>query len=202
MQPRTGSGIWGYDLNKKAARGGPICFWIVDVYVFNCIMLYIHIYNIYVCIDLYIQYRMWWPWGKNCMRGLTKLLVFEGKTWEGHICHGGLVCCSAGEATYITWAFWSWTPLGQVAKYLGNPQTFEDEMRVSPSTVAFDLSMGWSSSSSKRISKLRARGPAFNREEMMKGQMGLVLYRVKWYDTGNGGWRWMMADFCQLYYRL
>jgi hypothetical protein len=73
MQPRTGSGIWGYDLNKKAARGGPICFWIVDVYVFNCIMLYIHIYNIYVCIDLYIQYRMWWPWGKNCMRGLTKV---------------------------------------------------------------------------------------------------------------------------------
>ena len=60
-------------------------------------------------------------------------------------------------------------------------------MRVSPSTAAFDLSMGWSSSSSKRISKLRARRPAFNREEMMKGQIGLVLYRVKCYDTGNGG---------------
>ena len=118
-----------------------------------------------------------------------KLLVFEGKTWKDHIYHGGLICCSAGEATYITWAFWSWTPLGQVAKYLGNPQTFEDEMRVSPSTAAFDLSMGWSSSSSKRISKLRARRPAFNREEMMKGQIGLVLYRVKCYDTGNSGWQ-------------
>lgn len=52
--------------------------------------------------------------------------------------------------------------------------------------ICHDLSMGWSSSS-KHISKLRARGPAFNREEMMKGKMGLVLYGVKCYDTGNGG---------------
>lgn len=77
MQPRTGSGIWGYDLNKKAARGGPICLWIVDVYVFNCTMLYIYIY-----LDLYIQYRMWWPWGRNCMRGLTKVAGVRRKDME------------------------------------------------------------------------------------------------------------------------
>lgn len=46
-----------------------------------------------------------------------------------------------GEATYITLCLLELLkPLGQVAKYLGNPQTFEDEMRVSPSTAAFDLS--------------------------------------------------------------